>query len=218
MIPVKIQCGCGQRYAFDIEPVNGRMPSAVACPVCGADGTTIANDIIVQSMPGTPTPVPARGVPLRISAPAPAHSADPAPSARPARTVARRPTLPGQIDPTQAEHEARAKVLWGDPPEEVLKYLMIQGFSHSEASSLVQGLFRERAATIRGNGITKIVVGIALIGVPIVAFFIFSSMGVIPLKLFAITIIVGLWGAWMIFNGIFMVVAPKSESGDVAEK
>jgi hypothetical protein len=41
MTPIKIQCGCGQRYAFDVEPVHGRMPSPVARPVCGA-GRVIA--------------------------------------------------------------------------------------------------------------------------------------------------------------------------------
>jgi uncharacterized membrane protein YuzA (DUF378 family) len=46
MIPVKIQCGCGQRYSFDAEPVCGRMPVSITCPVCGADGTTTANEVI----------------------------------------------------------------------------------------------------------------------------------------------------------------------------
>jgi len=50
MIPVKIQCGCGQRYAFDIEPVRGRMPSSVICPVCGADGTHAANEVIAYTL------------------------------------------------------------------------------------------------------------------------------------------------------------------------
>jgi hypothetical protein len=50
MIPVKIQCSCGQRYAFDIEPVCGRMTSSVACPVCGADGTTAANEMIAFAL------------------------------------------------------------------------------------------------------------------------------------------------------------------------
>jgi hypothetical protein len=54
MIPVKIQCGCGQRYAFDIEPVNGRMPAPVACPVCGADGAAVANEIIAQALAAQP--------------------------------------------------------------------------------------------------------------------------------------------------------------------
>jgi hypothetical protein len=50
MIPVKIQCGCGQRYAFDIEPVCGRMLGRVACPVCGMDGTRVANEVIAFTL------------------------------------------------------------------------------------------------------------------------------------------------------------------------
>lgn len=50
MIPIKIQCGCGQRYSFEVEPINGRMPTTVTCPVCGADGTTVANEIIAQAL------------------------------------------------------------------------------------------------------------------------------------------------------------------------
>ena len=95
---------------------------------------------------------------------------------------------------------------------------MVQGFSAEEASALVKEMFRERAATIRGDGIRKIVVGIALICVPIVTFFIFMSIGVIYTKILAITIMLGLWGLWMAIKGIFMVVAPKSQSGDVAEQ
>ena len=50
MMPVKIQCGCGQRYVFDIEPVCGRMPGRIACPVCGLDGTRVANEIIAFTL------------------------------------------------------------------------------------------------------------------------------------------------------------------------
>ena len=50
MIPVKIQCSCGQRYAFEVEPVCGRMSSLVCCPVCGCDGTSVANEIIAYSL------------------------------------------------------------------------------------------------------------------------------------------------------------------------
>jgi hypothetical protein len=50
MLPVKIQCSCGQRYAFDIEPVCGRMPGRVACPVCGTDGTRVAKEIIAFNL------------------------------------------------------------------------------------------------------------------------------------------------------------------------
>jgi len=51
MMTIKLQCSCGQKYAFDVEPVNGMMPWTVTCPVCGLDGTTVANQVIAQSLP-----------------------------------------------------------------------------------------------------------------------------------------------------------------------
>ena len=125
---------------------------------------------------------------------------------------------PYQVDRNQAEIEARAKISWGDPPQEVVKYLMIQGFSYEEAAPLVDSMYLERMATIRRTGITKIVIGLALMSAPVFAWFFFESIGVISWKLFAIAVVVGVWGIWMLLKGIFMIVAPRSESGDVADK
>jgi len=44
------------------------------------------------------------------------------------------------------------------------------------------------------------------------------SVGFIPIKLFALTVMVGLWGIYMAFKGTFMVLAPKFEPGDVSEQ
>ena len=59
-VPVKIVCSCGQKYAFDVYPLNGRMPSPIRCPVCGVDGTAVANEIITLALkaqqPATPAP------------------------------------------------------------------------------------------------------------------------------------------------------------------
>ncbi len=79
MIPIKIQCGCGQRYAFDIEPVNGRMTSTVACPVCGVDGTAAANEMIAQSLATQPEAPPSPPLATRLRpAAAPVHAGAPA--------------------------------------------------------------------------------------------------------------------------------------------
>jgi hypothetical protein len=190
----------------------------VVCPACEADGTAAANEAIAQSVAAPPTPAPTNRGPLRIEVPTRVN--DPAVPAAPNRTAARRGgvLLPGQVDRTQAEYEARAKVSWGDPPQAVSSYLMIQGFSREEASSLVKELFQERAVTVRGNGIKRIVIGFALMCVPVVALFIFLSVGVIHLGVFAVTIILGFWGVWMVIKGICMVLAPKVEAGDVAEQ
>src|SRR5256885_2354077 len=47
---IKIQCPCGTRYAFDVEPLNGRMPGPVQCPSCGAEGTAHADAIMQQEL------------------------------------------------------------------------------------------------------------------------------------------------------------------------
>jgi len=220
IVPIKIQCGCGQRYAFDIEAAGDLLPNTVACPVCGTDGTAAANVAIAHSLSAQTAvaAAPAGGPRIRIATPPP--SALPvAPAASAPAAAPRRPgRLPGQIDPNQARHEAKAKIFWGDPPEKVVAFLLIQGFSREEASGLVGELYRERAATVRANGIKKIFTGIGLMAVPIVALIVFLCIGVIPLKIFAVTIMIGLWGVWTLISGIIMVLAPKAEHGDLADQ
>ena len=58
MIPVKIFCVCGQKYAFEVQPVNGAMPVPVNCPVCKRDGTEQANQTIAKILNGKTQPLP----------------------------------------------------------------------------------------------------------------------------------------------------------------
>ena len=57
-IPVKIICACGQKYAFDVQPVGGRMPAPVFCPVCGREGTGEAEQFIARILKGKTQPIP----------------------------------------------------------------------------------------------------------------------------------------------------------------
>jgi hypothetical protein len=125
--------------------------------------------------------------------------------------------LPGQTDRTQAKYEAQARISWGDAPKDVITYLMSHGFSREDASSMVEEMFRERSATIRGKGIRYILGGIALICVPVLAFFYFLFVGYILVKTFLLFVVIGLGGVYLVIKGAGMVIAPKSEQGDVAE-
>jgi hypothetical protein len=58
MIPVKIFCVCGQKYSFEVQPHNARMPVPVACPVCKRDGTADANQIISKILNSKTQPLP----------------------------------------------------------------------------------------------------------------------------------------------------------------
>jgi hypothetical protein len=105
MTTVKVECDCGQRYAFDVEPIHGRMPAAVACPVCGADGTAKANATLAQ-MPVAPSPVirPAAAT-VPVAAPVPVAQALPVAAAPPiALAVAARPPPLPAAPPPAAVH------------------------------------------------------------------------------------------------------------------
>ena len=214
---VKIECDCGQHYAFDIEPVNGLMSSTVACPICGADGTTAANQIIAGKIPAVLSPSASPAF-------APARSESGA-DTEVASSGYHTPTLPsnvkvdartlGLVDRETAETEARAKISWGDSQDEVIKYLMLQGFSAPEASEVVAVMFKERLAALRVKGTKKMIQGFAMMCVPVVGFF--ANMTMISYRLMALMLLIGAVGFWFFFNGLFMVVAPKMETGDVAE-
>src|SRR5882762_8086710 len=78
MLEIKVQCDCGQRYKFDVEPVDGRVPFTVNCPICGSSGTEKANEIL-QGM--SRQNAAALSLASAASAPAFASGAAPAPVA-----------------------------------------------------------------------------------------------------------------------------------------
>jgi hypothetical protein len=114
---LKVVCHCGQKYKFDVEPVNGQMPITVSCPLCGLDGTNLANNMLAQMpvaaavvatpMPPIPPPVPAgaslQSAGLRINrevAAPPVIAAPAAIAAAPA--VPRGRPVPSMIGPAPA--------------------------------------------------------------------------------------------------------------------
>jgi hypothetical protein len=77
---LKVVCYCGQKYKFDVEPVDGRMPFTVNCPVCNVDGTPLANQLLREQISGIRPPAPIAAAPLVAPLPTPAPIA-PAPMA-----------------------------------------------------------------------------------------------------------------------------------------
>lgn len=96
---LKLVCYCGQKYKFDVEPANGRMPFTVTCPICGRDGTLLANDMLAQMFANQPAYSPQTAAPaaalavaggqLRIdrAAPAAVVSSTPPPATASPQTV-----------------------------------------------------------------------------------------------------------------------------------
>lgn len=74
---LKVVCQCGQKFKFDVEPVNGRMPFTVNCPVCGVDGTPAANQLLAEKYRFVPPP------PVNVAPPAPVEATPPPPPIAP---------------------------------------------------------------------------------------------------------------------------------------
>jgi hypothetical protein len=114
---IKIVCGCGQKYIFEVDPDNGLMGASVNCPACGADGTQEANDILTQIFPDSmaepttkpametvpPPPAAAQGGSLRIIPPVRLGMAASPPPPLPASAPAPQPIQPMMVAPSQAE-------------------------------------------------------------------------------------------------------------------
>jgi len=72
-IPIKILCECGQKYAFDLESIDGGMAYPVQCPICGTDGTAAANRAIARHLESQTTSAPG----LRLGEPPPPPTVHP---------------------------------------------------------------------------------------------------------------------------------------------
>jgi hypothetical protein len=120
------------------------------------------------------------------------------------------------MKPEEAKIEARAKIIWGEPPEKVLAFLQENGLGDKDAFSLLSELKKERAGNIRSSGVKKITIGALLVPIPLIAYLFFMWAEVISLKIMAVTGLVGVVGAWKVIEGISMIVAPNSERGDLS--
>jgi hypothetical protein len=118
MPEIKVQCDCGQKFKFDVEPVNGQMPFQVKCPACNVDGTAKAN-LLLQTLPPPrtvtpppmPPPVPARQPALSMAAPAPMVQSAPA-QRYPSAIAAQRPAL-AAARPQQKSSDASNSLVLG---------------------------------------------------------------------------------------------------------
>lgn len=106
---IKVQCDCGQKFKFDAEPVNGRMPWEVNCPVCGLSGTDKANWIIAHA---APAPISAPLAPIGSVGSAPPTAvpvAAPIPSGeapKPRLSISRPHAVPASSAPPVAAQSA----------------------------------------------------------------------------------------------------------------
>lgn len=116
----------------------------------------------------------------------------------------------------EARIEARAKIIWGETRESVSLFLRARDYGEKETAALLAELDQERSATIRSSGIKKLTMGALLVLIPVIAYLFFMTIGVIYIKIFAATLVAGGFGLWKMIGGLSMLLAPRSEKGDLS--
>lgn len=121
---------------------------------------------------------------------------------------------------------AEARVVWGDPPEEVIGSMVQSGLEQAEAEALVGEWMKVRNNEVRVRGVRKIVIGSAMLAGAILFF---TAMpwgewvrsvnemtggrtrrgigGFIPMAAAA----AGLVGFWWIIRGITALLVPQGQ-------
>src|SRR6266487_916589 len=60
---MKLQCACGAKYAFEVQPEMLSKPVQFVCPSCGLDSSAFVNQLVQQELGVAPPPVAKQGLP-----------------------------------------------------------------------------------------------------------------------------------------------------------
>lgn len=132
--------------------------------------------------------------------------------------------LSNSIFPMSTEREDRVyqdvlrMVLWGEPKDDVMRKLEVNGFSGDAADRLYARAFAERLAEIHATCRRKILIGALLVACGVGLFcicafvFHFTSRLIITLSLMALG-----FGAWKLIDGFAGILTAKTREGSVTE-
>lgn len=128
------------------------------------------------------------------------------------------------IFPMSTEREDRVyqdvlrMVLWGEPKEDVMRKIEVNGFTGDAAERLYARAFGERLAEIFATCRRKILIGALLVAGGVGLFcicwfvFLFTSRLVIALSLMGVG-----YGAWKLIDGFAGILTAKTREGSVTE-
>lgn len=124
--------------------------------------------------------------------------------------------------PTEREdrvyQEVLRMVLWGEPKDDVMRKLEVNGFTGEDADRLYARAFGERLAEIHAACRRKILIGMLMVaggaGLFCVCWFVllFTSNWVIALSAMGIG-----FGTWKVIDGLAGILTAKSREGSVTD-
>ena len=123
--------------------------------------------------------------------------------------------------------DARARVIWGEPLEDVKKHLVAGGLATGQADSLVREFEAERIADLRKIALRRIYLGLGFaVASYAVLWWLFNKSGLVLAPrglrrrvkgILFIGIAGGLFGAWKLYSGLFLLIVPRSETRQLSD-
>lgn len=174
IMELKIFCGCGAKYKFDVEPVQGRMPKAIQCPVCGVDGTAQANQLLQQSLAAAPVPAPI-AVPPSIPMPPAIPVAPSPPPPLPTAAAPRISLRVGHASSAAAQETESAPAAPYEGPFPLRRGAPLRGLRGESIGAPIGSVSAGNAAAGSGigfKGVVMIVIAVVvLLGIPAYKFY-----------------------------------------------
>jgi uncharacterized protein YjeT (DUF2065 family) len=115
--------------------------------------------------------------------------------------------------------EARAKIVWGDSPQVVREFLVINGIDQATADAKIREFQNERNRDLRKLGLVNLVVGVPLIlsAIGVFCYFVPHSFSSGMAKGLTGVVIAGLFGIVKVIRGVSYLLRPQSEHGSLAD-
>ncbi|HYF48098.1 MAG TPA: hypothetical protein VEJ63_01735 [Planctomycetota bacterium] len=123
--------------------------------------------------------------------------------------------------------EGRARIMWGESPEEVSAWMQSQGVEAQRADDVIQLALQERSAEARRRGMIQLFMGIGIVAVcGGVLYFLVVGYGALskttgagsrgPGALAGVLFLGVLYGLWQLIDGIMLLVRGGRAKGSVA--
>lgn len=119
-------------------------------------------------------------------------------------------------DLPQLTQEARSRVLWGEPVEEIRAWLLSQGMPDKDVDEVMAAALRERAKEFRKRGMSEMLVAVPFCLLPAGIILGIYLSGWIAVKLFSVLGVVILYGIYRFLRGLFWVIGGSKSSGSLA--
>ena len=113
--------------------------------------------------------------------------------------------------------EARARVMWGTPPDEIREWLRSQGLGPAEVDAVVSQCLRERAAEVRKAGLRDLVVGSGLFLAGAAGIAIIFALDTRVDRLLGLSGIGVAVGLWRIVTGIDRLLSGSKAPGSLTD-